>query len=69
MTGNVIDFEEFMEQKLDREALVDLRADREALIAFIQQNDTNVYFAKWALVTHAERVCNDASCTVKSGSI
>jgi hypothetical protein len=58
MAGNVVDFKDFMEQKLDREAQVDLRADREALLTFIQQSDTNVYFAKWSLISFAEHVCD-----------
>jgi hypothetical protein len=52
---NVIDFDEFLEQ---REAQVDLRAERLALLTFIQQNDMAVYFTKWSLISFAEHVCD-----------
>lgn len=55
MAGNVVDFDQFVEQKLNREALADLRVE---LIAFMRQSDKHAYFAKWALISFAERVCD-----------
>jgi hypothetical protein len=56
MAGNVVDFDEFVDRQLDREAREDLRAERDALIAFMQQSDTHVYFVKLALATYSEHV-------------
>jgi hypothetical protein len=50
---NVLDFDEFANKKQEQ---IDLENERQALIDFIRGDWHHVYFVKWALLDHAERV-------------
>jgi hypothetical protein len=58
MAGNVVDFDEFIEQRVDREALAELRVERAELVTWIQSDANAFYFTKMACISFAEHVLN-----------
>ena len=66
--NNIVDFEEFMEQKFDREAKIDLQIERATLIDFIQQSDRHMYYVKLALATYPSTPHSHRHSTAISGS-
>lgn len=64
MTDDIIDFEAFVDRKLDRECEAEDRARYDAMIAFIRKSDDHANFALAALFNYAERVRDRSDAAV-----